>query len=307
MIQVLSDSSEVSARIDLQAAVAESLGGVYLDDVQVRAAYLAGARWLGHHHRASIESGISKMSAKSSQSGASDSNSIVLDIALELARARSGTRNLASDDIVWLGCRHYTSRAIERDVVLALQRGATVVASDLSADIEPFRSLLRPDGPNGPRLARAMFSCDHGSDRALPFVPAIRLPAGHLRLTSDVERVAGCRVIARDAHTSDPLAVVLPVLRGHLIFSSAHWLQSEPVDMSAAGRRPLFATPVYEEIGHHFPFVSVGEFHAAVAMLSMLSAGLSITWQGWTKRSSADTVTSLEDASRRSGWDDAIS
>lgn len=162
-----------------------------------------------------------------------------------------------------------------------------------------------PAWHSAPRTARLQLADDVATHARLPFLPAVRLSAGHLPLTSDALRSPGCRVLAADADGGAPVVVILPVLAGHVIYSSAHWTQDEPVDMTRAGQRPLFATPVYAALGGEFPHVSVSEFHAALAMLSILSAGIELALAG-SVRGRLDSLPGERGVTDERDDDDAV-
>jgi hypothetical protein len=276
--QLVHRVAQPSDRHALRATVADSLGGEFLDEEQVLSAYEAALVWL-HGARPAGSSHASNLDL-TVVDGSCDGGLAILHMAVATVLERTRRSAPPPSSLVWIGCRPHTSRSVERGIVKLLRQGATVIASDRSADAPFLCSLLLPQGPRAPRLARLRLGAGADQIARVPFLPAVRLPAGHLLLTSDVERVPGCRVLSRDGASGDPLAVLIPVLSGNVLYTSAHWYQDEPVDMTQSGRRSLFAVPGYARAGRLYPWVTVGEFHAALGMLSILIAGLEMAWSG---------------------------
>lgn len=265
-------NSPASLRIEL----AKSLGGPYLDHEQVRASYLAAALWLGRNSQQT--SGIAN-AALPDIPGSCDGGAMVLRITVGLLQSADPALGLDRRELIFLGCRSDMSPSLHRSLVHALQRGAVLIASDQTANTRLFRDVLLTSAPAAPRRSRVAVTQETGILRSLPVLPAVRCPAGHGSLTGTGTRAEGSTVIARDALTDHPLAVVVPMLSGFVVYSTAHWLQDEPADLSGTGSRPLHAAPGYADVGTLFPYLTVGEFQAAAAMLAVLAAGLLVALQ----------------------------
>jgi hypothetical protein len=265
----LEHGRHAGATYDLVTDIEQALDGTIRDRTRTVDAYAAAEQWLwgGYLPRegtaASVVRGVTSFDAAGTLGGFMGR--------LLRAFGRAGEAR----EVFLLGCQHQADRVLMRDVIAHLQAGAIVLSSDRSAGLPLWRDLLSSAAPAPPRRARVGLRVP-AVGRSLPLLPAIRLAPGHRPLTSSAGRGAGAHLLAADALTGDPLGVAMPVLRGWIVHSSAHWWQDVSADDTETGSRILLTTPAYRSIGHAFPLVTVGEFHAAAGMLAMLASGLAI-------------------------------
>jgi hypothetical protein len=230
-------------------------------------AYLAAANWL---FGASSDSILRYLAIGFPSDGRAAGQALVRAIA-EYAAARMRLPGEARL-IEVIDCVHRRDAALASEVMDLLRDGAIVVTSDRTAGLSILRELLDPGVATPIRRARVQIA--DGQAYTFPLLPAVRLSPGYLPMTSAVRRARGGRVIATDALTGETIAVVIPVLRGWIMHSSAHWWQDALVDESAVERRSLHTIPGYARVAERFPFVTAGAFHAALGMLAALSYGL---------------------------------
>jgi hypothetical protein len=277
-----SNAIETHRRQSIRRELEVSLDGEARSNARTSEAYHAAFAWLRQRQALSV---LRTLDEREIVFLFLDSTFDRLPVANSLTSSNRAYRDVrvseSSRQIVFLGCCSTQDTDVDRDLIDLLDDGAVIISSDKSAELPVLRGFLAPERPSPPRRARVAIDdrCEMAEVLAsLQMLPAVRLAAGHVPLTHAAMRTPDARLLAVDKLTGDPIAVAIPILRGWVIHSSAHWWQDACPDLTETGDRLLLSTPAYRNLGRAFPTVALGDFHAAVAMLCVLERGLRIAF-----------------------------
>lgn len=199
--------------------------------------------------------------------------------------------------VLMLGCQPDAHRSVVHDLRRLAAGGVTIVSSDRTARLPLLRRVIRPQRPQPSRWARVRLT---GSDiqriispsvnSDLSLLPAVRLSPGHVPIHRDVLRDDTVRVIAVDALTGDPLALVARIGRGAVIHSAAHWWQDVEDSATELERLPLSAVAGLHGMAGAGPSVPFGRYASASTILVMLAVGLEWAMDDCVHRLAESTI-----------------